>query len=153
VIEIQGADQLARLAKQLREAGAKDLQAELGKAINRATKPIKADIRQSLKENLPKRGGLAKRAAASRLTTRRRTAAKTAGVRIVAKGTLSLYHLNQGQVRHRKDGKIDGGKVQSIAPGVWDKPAEAALPEVRRELVAAMDAVAKKIVRGLHGGL
>jgi hypothetical protein len=150
VIEVQGADQLARLAKQLREAGAKDLQAELGKAINRATKPIKADINQSLAENLPKRGGLAKRATATKLTTRRRTSAKTAGVRIVGKGTLSLYHLDKGQVRHRKGGDINAGQVQSIAPGVWTKPAEAAAPEAQRELVAAMDDITRKIGRGVY---
>jgi hypothetical protein len=149
MIEVQGADQLARLAKQLKEAGAKDLQAELGKAINRATKPIKVDIKQSFATSLPKRGGLAKRAVATKLTTRRRTSQRAAGVRIVGKGTLSLYHLNKGQVRHRKDGKIDAGKVQPITPGAWTKPAEAALPGVRQELVAAMDAVAKKIVRGI----
>jgi retron-type reverse transcriptase len=149
MIEIQGADQLARLAKQLREAGAKDLQRELGQAINRATKPVKADIKRSFAEMLPHRGGLAKRAAATKLTTRRRTSAKTAGVRIVAKGTLSLYHLNQGQIRHRKDGNINAGKVQPITPGVWTKPAEAAAPKAREEIVKSMDAVAAKIVRGV----
>jgi hypothetical protein len=149
VIEVQGADQLARLAKQLREAGAKDLQAELGKAINRATKPVKADIKQSLGEMLPQRGGLAKRAAATKLTTRRRTSAKAAGIRIVARGTLSLYHLNKGQIRHRKGGDINAGKVQPITPGVWTKPTEAAGPEVRKEIVQAMDDIAKKIGRGV----
>ena len=149
MIEVNGADQLARLAKQLREAGAKDLQRELGQAINRATKPVKADIKQSFAQTLPNRGGLAKRAAATKLTTRRRTSANAAGVRIVGKGTLSLYHLNKGQIRHRKGGKIGAGKVQPTTPGAWDKPTEAAAPKVRAELVAAMDAIGRKIGRGV----
>jgi hypothetical protein len=149
VIEIQGADQLAKLAKQLREAGAKDLQRELGKAINRALKPVKADIRQSAQETLPKRGGLAAKVAKSKVTTRRRTSQKAAGVRVVATNTVSLYHLDKGQIRHRKGGDINAGKVQPTTPGWFTKPTEAAAPEVRKELVAAMDEVAKKIVRGL----
>lgn len=149
MIEIEGADQLARLARQLREAGDKGLQAELGKAINRALKPVKADIRQSASETLPKRGGLAAKVAKSRITTRRSTSQQAAGVRVVATNTISLYHLDKGQVRHRKGGDINAGKVQPVTPGWMTKPAEAAAPKVRAELVQAMDDVAKKIVRGL----
>jgi hypothetical protein len=149
MIEVQGADQLARLARQLKEAGDKGLQKELGQAINRALKPVKADIKQSLAETLPHRGGLAKRAAATRLTTRRRTSARTAGVRLIGKGTLSLYHLDKGIIRHRKGGKIDAGEVQRITPGAWTRPTEGAAPEVRRELVQAMNGIAKKIARGV----
>jgi hypothetical protein len=145
MIEVQGAGQLVRLSKLLKEASRKDLQKELGQAISRATKPVKADIKQSFAETLPKRGGLAKRAAATKLTTRRRTSAKAAGIRIVAKGTLSLYHLNKGQIRHRKGGKIDAGKVQPTTPGAWDKPTEAAGPKVREDIQAAMQRVATKI--------
>jgi hypothetical protein len=148
-IEIRGADQLARLARQLREVGDKELQKELGQAIFRATKPVKADITRSFAEMLPKRGGLAKRAAATRLTTRRRTSAKVAGVRIVGRGTLSLYHLNRGEIRHRKGGDVTAGKVQRTTPGAWDRPTEAAAPEVRRELIAAMNEIARKIGRGV----
>ena len=149
MITIEGADQLARLAKQLREAGAKDLQAELGKAINRALKPVKADIKRSAAETLPKRGGLAAKVARSKITTRRRTSQKAAGVRVVATNTISLYHLDKGQIRHRKGGDINAGKVQPTTPGWMTKPAEAAAPKVQRELVQAMDDIAKKIVRGI----
>lgn len=149
MIEVDGVEEFVRFAKQLKAAGDKGLQAEVNKAIFRATKPIKVDIKQSLATNLPHRGGLAKRAAKTKLTTRRRTTGKAAGVRIVGRGTVSLYHLDKGQVRHRKDGKIDTGQVQPITPGVWTKPAEAAAPMVRQEIVKAMDDVAKKAVRGV----
>lgn len=148
-VEARGAEQFARLSKQLKEAGRKDLQKELNRAIFRATKPFKADVKHSLADNLPQHGGLAKRAAATKLTTRRRTSATAAGVRVVGRGSLSLYHLDRGQVRHRKGGDIAAGKVQSITPGVWTVPAEATAPQVRREIEQAMDRVGKMINRGV----
>jgi hypothetical protein len=141
-VDINGADQLARLAKALKEAGAKDLQRELSKGLNRAVKPLKAEIKQSAADNLPKRGGLAASIAASKLSTRRPNNKKGSGLRIVAKGPYSLYHLDQGIVRHGK-----GKKTQAIAPGWWTNPTEASAPEVRREVEAAMAEVAKKIDR------
>jgi hypothetical protein len=147
-MEVTGAEDFERFARQL-QAAAKEFPKETSQAIFRATKPIKVDIKQSLASNLPQHGGLAKRAARARLTTRRRTTGKAAGVRIVATGTLSLYHLDKGQVRHRKDGKIGAGEVQSITPGVATKPFEASAAMVRQEIVKAMDAVAKKAVRGV----
>jgi hypothetical protein len=141
-VDINGADQLARLAKALKEAGAKDLQRELSRGLNRAVNPLKADIKQSAKDNLPRSGGLAAEIAASKLATRRPNNAKGTGLRIVAKNPYSLYHLNQGKVRHGK-----GNKVQEIEPGWWTKPTEAIAPEVRREVEAAMAEVAKKLDR------
>jgi hypothetical protein len=147
-MDVTGVEDFERFAKQLQTA-AKEFPKETSQAIFRATKPIKVDIKQSLATNLPQRGGLAKRAARTRLTTRRRATGKAAGVRIVATGTLSLYHLDKGQVRHRKDGKIDAGQVQPITPGVATKPFEAGAAQVQREITASMDALAKKAVRGL----
>jgi hypothetical protein len=147
-MDVTGTEDFERFAKQLQVAS-KEFPKETSQAIFRATRPIKADIHQSLATNLPQRGGLAKRAAKTRLTTRRRTTGKAAGVRIVATGNLSLYHLDKGQVRHRKDGDIDAGQVQPITPGVATKPFEAAAPQVEREITASMDALARKAVRGL----
>jgi hypothetical protein len=148
VIKIEGAEQLARLSKQLKDAADKDLQKELNQAINRALKPVKADIRASAAATLPKRGGLAGKVARSRITTRKRTSAKAAGIRLVATNTISLYHLNKGEVRHRKGGDINAGQVQPIPPGWFTRPAEAANPRVQAEIVQAMDVIAHKIVRG-----
>jgi hypothetical protein len=149
VIKIEGAEQLARLSKQLKDAAAKDLQKELNQAINRALKPVKADIRASAATTLPKRGGFAKQVARSRITTRKRTSAKAAGIRLVASNTISLYHPDKGEIRHRKGGDINAGKVQRINPGWFTKPAEAANPKVQAEIVQAMDTIARKIVRGV----
>lgn len=144
-VEIKGADQLARLSKQLRDAGAKDLQRELAQGINRALKPMKEDIRQSALDSLPKRGGFAAAIAGSKLRTRRRTG-RVAGVRVVAENRFSLYHPDRGEVRHRVKGKPAAQwPVQRIQPGWWTRPTEGSAPAVRKELLAALDAVAKKL--------
>jgi hypothetical protein len=136
-VDINGADQLIRLSKALKEAGAKDLQRELAKAINTAMKPVKADLQRSA-GSLPRRGGLAAEIAGSKYSTRR----NKNGLRLVAKGKYSLYHLDQGQVRHGK-----GNKVQSIQPGWFTDVTEAAAPEVRKEITDAMQIVIRKIDR------
>jgi hypothetical protein len=136
-MDINGADQLARLAKALKEAGAKDLQRELSKAINTSLKPVKQNLQQSARSNLPRRGGLAAEVAGSRFSTRR----NKNGLKLVAKGRYSLYHLDQGIVRHGK------GRQQRIRPGWWSDVTDDAAPTVRREVISAMDEIAKKIDR------
>lgn len=146
MIEVRGADDLYKLSRTLKGlAGANGVQKEFNQAINRAMKPLKAAVKQSARQSLPQRGGLAARVASSRLTTRRPNTKR--GLRLVSRGTLSLWHLDQGQVRHRA---ADGwGDTQSITPGWWTKPTEAAAPSVRREVQAAMDEVVKRISRAV----
>lgn len=141
-MDIRGADQLERLAAALKEAGAKDLQRELSKGLNRAVKPLKANVRQSAEDTLPRRGGLAAEIAAVKLSTRRPNTKKGTGLRIVGRGKYSLYHLDQGIIRHGA-----GGRNQPIRPGWWTRPTEDTAPDVRREVEAAMAEVAKKIDR------
>jgi hypothetical protein len=143
MIEVRGADQLARLSAALRAAGDKGLQIELNKAINRATGPIKVDIHQSAGVELPHRGGLAARAARSRLATRSRRGARVSGVRVVSTDrSLSMWHLNQGIARHHRKG---GWTQQHIRGGFWDDATQKAGPQARRELEAAMAAIAHRI--------
>jgi hypothetical protein len=139
-IEIQGADQLLKLSKALKAAGDKELQKELSKAISRATKPLKDELRQSAMDTLPKKGGLAREIAASKIVTRR----GQKGVRIVGKNVYSLYHLDKGVIRHGK-----GHKVQATRPGWWTIPTELAAPHVRAEIVTAMDEITKQIDRSV----
>lgn len=147
-MRVEGADQLARLSRHLKEAANKDLQRELSKAISKATKPVKDDIKQSARGSLPSRGGLAARAARGRIVTRRRNSRRESGVRIVsADRSLSLWHLNQGMVRHRQGGDINAGKVQRIPPGFWDKAVRDAGPPARRELERSMQEIIRKIGR------
>lgn len=146
MIEVKGADQLAAVAKALKAAGDKDLQREMYRGINNAVKPIKAAIRESEKENLPRRGGLAASVGKGKLLTRRRSSSRTSGVRIVAKSKHSLYHLNQGIVRHptRQRGVYT---IQRIRPGFWTEPTEENAEEARREVEKVLNDIMAKLER------
>jgi hypothetical protein len=149
-IRVQGADKFGKLAKALKQAGDKELQKELYSAINRATKPMRAEAKKSAEQNLPKTGGLNSRVARTRMSTRRR-AGRDPGVRIVAKGMDQLELMDQGRVRHPVYGNRARWVNQPIpdAKGWFTKPMEEGAEEVRRELLTAIDEVAKKLERDL----
>jgi hypothetical protein len=138
LIEVRGGGEWGRVAKALKDAGDKGLQREFAKTVNRALKPVKAEISQSAQSTLPRRGGLADEVAGFKVVTRR----PESGVKLVSRGRYSGYHMNQGVIRHGK-----GNRTQATPPGWWDRPTEAAAPDVRRKLVEAMDDIIRKIDR------
>ena len=140
-VEIDGTEQLSDLAKRLRVAGRKDLQKELGKALNRATKAPRAEIRRRAAETLPRRGGLAERVAKSRLSARRRGD----GVRISDRGNLDLPAIDRGVVRHPVFGDRKTWVRQQVKPKFFTAPLEDAAPHIRRDVEAAMRVIAKQI--------
>lgn len=142
--DIKGADQLATLAKRLKELGDKDLKREFSKAIGAATKPLVQELRQSARQTLPKRGGLAERVAKSQIRTVRRASSRTQGVRVTAKNPYVLGRLDQGQLRHPVFGRnvwVD----QTVKSGWWTRPTDAIGPDVRKGVEAAMEAMARKL--------
>lgn len=146
-LSVTGADDLARVAKALRELGDKGLQRELYSGLNRATKPLKESARRSAENILPKRGGLGERVAKTRMSTRRRTGPNTAGVRIQSKVDA---RIDRGEVRHpvfAQPGRPRVWVSQKVTAGWFTKPMEAGADDVRRELVQVIDDVAKKIDR------
>lgn len=149
MIEIQGVDQLVHLSKALKAAGDKELQRELSKGISQAMKPLTAAVRQSALRTLPSRGGLAQKVAKSQMRVNRRAGSKIAHVRLVAKSSYHLGQLNRGINHHPVFGDRDAWVTQRVTPGWWTKPTEAAGPNVRREVIAAMDRVARKIERAV----
>jgi hypothetical protein len=149
-VEIRGADQLARLARQLKEAGDRGLQRELYGGINRAMKPVREDLKRSaVSGKIPRRGGLAAKVAASRFRTRRRTSAWVSGIRLEATNQYTLGRLNRGQVRHPIPNNRDVWVTQQIEPGWFTEPTQAAAPRVRAEIELVMRLVAKQIERAV----
>lgn len=148
-VEIRGADQLRRLARQLREASNRGLQRELGQGINRALRPVKDDLKRSaLGGKIPRRGGLAAKVAASRFRTRRRSSMRVSGVRLEAVNDYALGLFDKGIVRHPTP-TSPTLVTQRITPGWFTEPTEAAAPRVRLEIQQAMDRVARQIERGV----
>ena len=145
-LRVEGADKFDVLAKALKRIGDKGLSKELYAGLNRATKPLKEAAKESAGENLPRRGGLNKRVAKARLSTRRR-GGRNPGVRIVAKGMAQLERIDKlGRVRHPVGGHRDRWVDQEIpeAKGWFTEPMQAGAPEVRKELVKTLDDVARK---------
>jgi hypothetical protein len=146
--EIEGADQLAALAKRLREVGDKDLQRKLYAGINRAMKPLRAQAKTSLQQHTPKRRGLAARKAKTvKFRVSRRTGQRTAGVRLTAQGG-QVGAMDRGEIWHPIFGRANTRVRQPMPPGWFTTPTRAAGPEIRSEVEAVMSDVARQIGGG-----
>lgn len=148
-VRIEGADQLERVGRQLKELGDKDLRKELFRGFNRATKPLKIAVRTSAELRLPKRGGLNRFVAASRLSTRTRVSGKNVGVRIVAaKRGSDVEAIDRGRLRHPVFGNRRVWVTQQITPGWFTVPLVAGERTVQRELLQVIDDIERGLSRG-----
>lgn len=147
-LEVKGAEKFAQVAKALKKTADKELQKELYSALNRATKPMRTEAKKSAEQRLPKTGGLNKRVARARMSTRRR-AGRDPGVRIVATGMDQLALMDQGRVRHPVYGNRKRWVNQPIpdAKGWFTDPMEEGKPTAQREIVKTLDQIARKLAR------
>ena len=145
-VETRGAEQMRRVARALREAGDKEMRAELYRGLNRAVKPLRQDAKLSAARVLPQRGGLALRVARTRITTRRRTG-RNPGLSLVAlpNAVKDPRRIDRGMVRHPVFGR--GSVLQQVEPGWFSEPMRKGAPRVRRELVVALTMMERKLSR------
>jgi hypothetical protein len=139
-----GAEQLADIGKMLRQAGNKDLRRVFYRALQRSAKPLVADARENARDILPKRGGLNERVAKSKFRTKVRAGGRNPGVRITATG-LDARLDTKGRLRHPTFGNRDLWYEQKVKSGWFTDAMERGAPHVRREMLAAMDDIAKKL--------
>lgn len=147
-IRVTGAEQLRALARDVRAAGDKGIRREMYRGIQRATKPLKAAAQASALEHLPAGGGLNRRVAGARMSTRTRTGGANPGVRIVAregKASIDLAALDRGRLRHPLYGNRRYWYLQRVPDGWWSRPMTQGADTVRRELVAALDDVRRQL--------
>lgn len=143
-VRITGAEEFGRLSARLKDAD-KSIQREFSASLTRATKPMKAGAKKSALATLPSSGGLAARVASSRLSVRRSTRGKSIGVKIVAGSASSqLEQIDKGRVKHKTFGRLPWVS-QSVASGWFTRPMLNSASDVRRELVKAMEDVARKL--------
>lgn len=146
--DIDDAGGFLRLSKALKEAGRGDLRKELNKRLKAAVKPVIAETRARARQTLPQGGGYAALVARAPQRVQVRTGQETAGVRVVVvRDKSSAARANRGVIRHPVFGH-DVWVDQPVTPGWFDVPAEAAAPEVRKAVQAAMQSVVDDIVRG-----
>lgn len=147
-IEVLGAQQYALLARRLREAADKGLQRELQAALTHST----ANARQRVKDELPAYlpDGYAEDFGP---TLQLRTAGRYgrgAGIRITAKakgprGERFVGPLNEGMLRHQLFGMRRHWFAQDVHPHFFSEPIEESAPEIRQELIGAMEIIAERI--------
>jgi hypothetical protein len=142
-IELRGAEQLVALARRLRDAP-KELRSELYIGINRAAKPLKNEVKQSARDRLPKKGGLNRRVAGTKIATKRRVSGGGAGVRLIGTSGYDIGSINRGRVRHLTYGHKPWVN-QTVRPGFWTDPLVAGGPRVRQEIQDVMDRIAEEI--------
>jgi hypothetical protein len=149
-VEVVGANQLADLAKRLRGAD-KVYRKELRIGLNRATKPLKDDVKDRMPLFMP--DGYAKVMQRSfKPKTQIRTGG-TAAVRItaLAKGrhkNRDVRGLDRGTLRHPLWGNRDYWYAQKITAGFWSTPMRDGGPKVRAEVLDVIRTVNRRILEG-----
>jgi len=150
------ADELARLSAALREAGETEWRKQVTQGIKDAADGIPDAIRAGMKPHLPNRYAdvLAKD---TRLTISVKTGITDPGVFVVGKNSgkqRKLNMINAGILRHPLFGDRNRWYAQelpSVRPGWFDDPCQAAKPEVRAEIEAALEQVNAIIWAAVHG--
>jgi hypothetical protein len=161
---------LRAVGKALREAGDKEQKRELYKAVQRATKPIKEEIKESARETLPHSGGLNEWVAAIGIKTKQSYNGRMPGVtitgaldnkRVVRRSggkrsktrksgtfgaTADLRAINRGRVMHPVFGHGPLVGPQMVRAGFWDRPLTGVTAQrAKREIRAAMEATLRAI--------
>lgn len=146
-LRIRGANDLERVSRELRGAP-QELRRELFRGINRATKEPRREALEELVARLPDRGGASAAIRRdTRLNTKRNMRGRNVGVRVVAKSPRTVQRMNRGILRHPVYGNRNVWVNQAIDPGWFTDPMEASAPEVRTQIVAALERVAQQIAR------
>lgn len=147
-IRITGSEEFTALARKLREAGRTDLRRELYKGINRAVKPLTADVKKAPPKYLP--SGYAAEFGL-KVKTSKRSTGRGAGVRLIGSAFTprgrprELARVNRGQLRHMLFGDPGFWYPQAVKPRFWDEPLEKDAPKVRKELLRVLRDIARKI--------
>lgn len=153
-IHITGLDDVAKLSRDLRKMGEKDLPKEMRAAGKRIGEPAGELIKQSAIENLPSTGGLNEWVGARiKSTTLVRLSGKKVGIKIKTKhrgktGLSDLGALNRGKARHPLYGDTDHWYLTEVAAGWVGKALEPMADTAEEEFLAAVDAIIKTYAAG-----
>lgn len=143
-----GSAELRAIAAKCREVGSGELMNRTRATLRAEGAPLKAALRQSALDRLPKAGGLNEQVAGQRITISALAGLRTAGVRLSTTAP-DTAQTNDGFVRHPTFGRRGQGewRTQAIpqAAGWWDDPCEAVGPPVAAAMLATLGRVAAEI--------
>jgi hypothetical protein len=148
---VSDAADFARLAQRLKDAGETGLRRELTQAINDSVKPFADEINAAeyLRPYMPDR--YAETLAGDlRVSTVKQASASAYGVSVKVQGRLhrrQVQTLNRGLLRHPLFGERERWFTQTggMKPGFFDDATAAAKPEIRQQVIDAINSVADKI--------
>ena len=141
----QGADDLAKVAKALKDAGNGGLRKELLAGIRAEGKPAITQARRVAGLTLPSSGGLASYVSTQPIGVRTRTAGRQAGIRIAASKQFGWSIDEDGIARHPVFGRKKGWVAQSVPSGWFTATMSANANGFRDGAVKAINDVAEKI--------
>lgn len=150
-VKITGADQMEKLGRDLRAAGAKTLRKEFMRAGRELGKPVADAFKAAALADLPKKGGLNEWVAKRMKTkTQIRLSGKNVGISFVTRhkgerGLSDLKALNAGRVRYPLFGDRDHWYVHGVAPGFIFRAFDAMSEDVRNEFLAAVDRTTEQL--------
>lgn len=147
--EVRGSQKLAELGVRLKASGDGALKRRFLATIREGARETIPDIRQSARDNLPRRGGLNERVAAAPFGVRVALAPSGGRVSIVGRGQKELRDIDRGRLRHPVFGNRKRWVQQSVEPGFASKPAAARAPKIQLEIAIVMRHTAEEIGRGL----
>ena len=130
-------------------AAAREIDAEVERAIKEATRPLIAAARAEALRTLPSRGGLSRKVAASQFSSGAVRTSGGVGYRVSARNKYNISSIDKGRVRHPVFGNRKVWARQGVNPGWFSEPAKAAEPRVNRAIRAAMERTVKRVERGL----
>jgi hypothetical protein len=143
-----GAQQFRDLARNLTLVGAGELHRELYQAVSDAARPVAGDIRRSLPDFMPNRYAETLDADLE-IRVSQRTGADTAGVVLMGRGRTrarKVKRLEAGVLSHPLFGNREHwyNQTSHVSAGFFSRPAEAAAPQIREAILAAMSRIADK---------
>lgn len=146
-LNVRGLNELRHVGEQMKDAP-QELRREMFRGINRATKEPRRQALRELAERLPDSGGASATVRQdTKMNTTRNMRGRNVGVRITAKSKRTVQRMNRGILRHPVFGNRSVWVDQKIDPRWFDDPMEASAPQVRREILEAIETVASKIGR------
>lgn len=140
--------QLRASAARLRAAGATGVKTSMVRQLRAAAKPVAADIQDSAREALPKKGGINELVANRKPTISVRTTGRLAGVTIKYSGP--GRYSNQSGWRHPVFGHRGRKWATTTVPaaeGWWERGGEKGTPEAQVAMRGVLDEVAAEIMR------
>lgn len=147
-LNVRGTHELKRVGELMKDAP-QDMRREMFRGINRATKEPRRQTLQELSERLPDAGGASAAIRKdTKLNTKRNMRGRNVGIRIIAKSPRTVQRMNnQGVLRHPLFGNRSRWFNQNVSglQGWFDEPLQRSAPQVRQEILEALDRAVDKI--------